>query len=41
MPDPRLTGLFNFGVEEFVKPQLLAAQARGGLLAKGVKVVQP
>lgn len=41
MPDPRPTGLFNFGVEEMVKPQLLATRARGGLLAEGVKVVQP
>ncbi len=41
MPDPRPTDLFNFGVEELVKPELLAARAGGDLLAKGVKVVQP
>ncbi len=41
MPDLRPTGIFNFGVEEFFKPQLLVARAGGGLLAKGVKVVQP
>ncbi len=45
MPSGWPTGLFNFGVEELVKPQVLAAVARGGvpwgLLATGVKVLSP
>lgn len=45
MPSPRLARLIDFGVEEVVKPQLLTARVRDGfqdgLLAKGVKVMQP
>ncbi len=41
MPSEAPTGLFNFGVEELVKPQLLWARAHGSLLASGVKVVRP
>ncbi|MCL5292957.1 MAG: DUF362 domain-containing protein [Actinobacteria bacterium] len=45
MPRRWLTDLANFGVEEMFKPQLLTARVRDGfqdgLLAKGVKVMQP
>ncbi len=41
MPSPRLAGLLNVGVEEFLKHQSLAASVGDGLLAKGVRVVRP